>query len=421
MDELNGLLNADTRRRIEHIGTADIVVGLPNGGGSDAVGHLVDAMRVTLAKQSSGTTAVIATPAADLSDAAPETTVPIDDRDVHHLPLFRPPADAFRIKARYQRGPDQGSLVRQLFVAAHLLKAKACATMDCDVATFTPERADLLIRPVLDGKFDYVIPLYTRQKHDGTITNSIIYPLTRALYGWRVRQPVGSEFGLSADLAMHCLTKAIWDTDLARFGIDIWMTTTALVDGFRVSQAFLGARPRDVRDPRPELSVILRHTVGSVFALMEINEAVWQSVTASAAIPTVGKEPQLGEQQVHVNVEPMITALRLGLKDLLPLWEQVLAGETLDGLYQVAGGVGEAVHFPDDLWIRVIYDFALGHHYRILHRDHLLSALMPIYLGRVASFVIETRDGAAADVETRIEALCQRFEAMKPYLTGQWR
>ena len=95
--------------------------------------------------------------------------------------------------------------------------------------------------------FDYVAPLYLRHKFDGTITNSIVYPLTRALYGREVRQPIGGEFGFSGRLASHYLSRPVWDTDVARFGIDIWMTTTALADGFRVCQSFLGRE-----DPRPE-------------------------------------------------------------------------------------------------------------------------------------------------------------------------
>src|SRR5439155_747140 len=82
--------------------------------------------------------------------------------------------------------------------------------------------------PVVSGNAGYVTPLYARHKHDGTITNTVAYPLTRALYGARVRQPIGGEFGFAAELAHVWLAEPVWDTDVARFGIDIFMTTTAL-------------------------------------------------------------------------------------------------------------------------------------------------------------------------------------------------
>jgi hypothetical protein len=263
--------------------------------------------------------------------------------------------------------------------------------------------------------------LYRRHKYDGTITTSILYPLTRALYGPRIRQPVGADFGFSGHLASHCLASAPWNTDMTRYGIDLWMTTTAIAGGYRVCQAFLGAKPRDITGHRLDLSLLLRQAVGCLFSLMETHEAEWLAVTATAPVPTFGKEVPVGLDPIEIDVERMMKAMRQGVKDLLPLWEQVLAEETLNELYQVAGSMGEAFRFPDEVWVRVIYDFALGHHYRVLHRDHLLAALTPIYLGRVASFVLETQESDAADIERRIERLCRRFEAMKHYLVAQWR
>ena len=51
------------------------------------------------------------------------------------------------------------------------------------------------------------------------------------------------------------------DSDVARFGIDIWMTTTALADGFRVCQAFLGAKIHDAKDPGADLAAMLVQVV----------------------------------------------------------------------------------------------------------------------------------------------------------------
>ncbi len=68
-------------------------------------------------------------------------------------------------------------------------------------------------------------PYYHRHKFDGTITNNVVYPLTRALYGQQVRQPIGGDFGVSRALVRHYLGLPVWDTDVARYGIDIWMTT----------------------------------------------------------------------------------------------------------------------------------------------------------------------------------------------------
>ena len=48
-------------------------------------------------------------------------------------------------------------------------------------------------------------------------------------------------------------------------------------------------------------------------------------------------------------------------------------------------------HFPDDLWARVIYDLVLATRRGVLDTAQLVAALVPVYFGRVGSFVIENR------------------------------
>ena len=130
--------------------------------------------------------------------------------------------------------------------------------VDSDLRSITPEWIDLLSRPILDRDFDFVAPYYHRHKYDGTITNSIVYPLTRACTGMRVRQPIGGEFGVSGKVIARYLERDDWETDVARFGIDIWMTTIAIAEGFRVCQSFLGAKLHDAKDPGADLTSMFR-------------------------------------------------------------------------------------------------------------------------------------------------------------------
>ena len=68
----------------------------------------------------------------------------------------------------------------------------------------------------------------------------------------------------------------------------------------------------------------------------------------------------------------------------------------------------------------MIYDFAAGFHRELVHRDHLLKSMIPLYLGWVASFYRENRGGQASAVEEKIEDLCRIFEDQKPYLLERW-
>ena len=189
---------------------------------------------------------------------------------------------------RYIGPPGKGSAFRAIFTAVGMLGARACAVVDSDLRSITPDWIGRLLTPVMSGRADYITPLYARHKHDGTITNSVAYPLTRALYGLRVRQPIGGEFGFRAELARAYLEQPVWGTDVARFGIDIFMTTTAIARGARVAQAFLGAKVHDPKDPAADLGPMFTQVVGTLFHLAAANEPLWSKVQGSKDVPVIG-------------------------------------------------------------------------------------------------------------------------------------
>ncbi|MFH1671816.1 MAG: glycosyl transferase family 2, partial [Pseudomonadota bacterium] len=254
----------------------------------------------------------------------------------------------------------------------------------------------------------------------GTITNSIVYPLTRALYGKSIRQPIGGDFGFSGKLASFYLTKDVWETDVARFGIDIWMTTTAVANSFKICQAYLGAKIHDAKDPGSDLSAMLHQVVSSVFKLMEEYAGVWQNVSKSEPVRTFGFVYSVGLEPIHVNLDNMIEKFRIGVRDLDVLYRSFLPDELLSILHQLAEKPKELFSFPDRDWVWVIFHFALACHRRVMSTEQIIKSLTPLYLGKVASFVIETWDSTADDVERRLEELCLSFEKEKPKLVEIW-
>jgi hypothetical protein len=324
-----------------------------------------------------------------------------------------------KIVTPYHGLPGKGSAIRTICAVAERLSARACAVVDADLRSITPEWIELLLGPIVQQSLDFVAPLYLRHKYDGTITNSIVYPMTRALYGVDIRQPIGGDFGFSGRLAAHYLKKRVWETDVARFGIDIWMTTTAVAEGFRVCQAFLGAKIHDAKDPGLDLAGMLVQVVSSVFQLMETYHDRWRMVEGSALVPLFGFPHGVGLEPVPVNVERMRSIFRQGVDDLAEVWQHALAPETLADV-QALGRAADGLDFPDELWVRVVYDFALAHQRRALPQDQLLRSLVPLYLGRTASFVVQTANSGAEEVEALIGRLADNFAAQKPYLLRRW-
>jgi hypothetical protein len=412
-------LTSETETKVQEIGEAEILVGIPSYNNADTIGHVVRAVSVGLAKYFRGGRAVLVNSDGWSSDGTPDV-VARTVVDFGAMLISDRQSTLHKIITPYHGIPGKGSAFRTIFEIARRLNAKACAVVDADLRSITPEWIELLVRPVLEEGYDYVAPYYLRHKYDGTITNSIVYPLTRALYGQRIRQPIGGDFGFSGRLAGHYLEKHVWESDVARFGIDIWMTTEAIASGARVCQSFLGAKIHNPKDPVADLSSMLVQVVGAVLALTKEHHAVWAKVEGSQPVKLFGFQYEVGVEPVNVNVERMVGNFRQGLTDLLPIWEQMLAAETVESLLLLRDCPLRAVRILDDLWARLVYDVAISFHRRIMPRDHLLKALTPLYLGRTASFVLETQGLTSAEAEGRIEALCQAFEKRKPYLVERW-
>jgi glycosyltransferase involved in cell wall biosynthesis len=414
------VLTSEAQDQLGKLGEADIVVGIPSYNNARTIAHVVRAVSAGLAKHFHEARSVIVNSDGGSKDgtqrAVLETPVATD-----HLLLMRHPLQpVHRISTPYHGLPGKGSAVRAIFRAAQRLKAKACAIVDSDLRSITPDWIDLLVRPVLEHNFDYVCPYYRRHRYDGTITNSIVYPLTRALYGTRVRQPIGGEFGMSARLIERYLSKDVWETDVARFGVDIWMTTTALAEPFKVCQVFLGAKIHDPKDPGADLTAMLVQVVGSLFTLMEEHEKTWKNVRGSVPAPLYGFPYAVGLEPVKVNPERMIHAYQQGVRDLMSVYESFLHPDLVGELGRLGEASADRFVLDDSLWASVVYEFAAAYHQRKLDRQHLLKSLTPLYLGWVSSYVVRTQADSDDEAEQKIELLALAYEQLKTRLVERW-
>jgi glycosyltransferase involved in cell wall biosynthesis len=415
------LLNEELGARLDEVGEVDIVAGIPSFNNARTITHVVRAVAGGLAKYFPDRKSLIVNSDGGSTDGTREAVMDADlDPESLMLVAHRVPVIQ-KITTPYLGIPGKGSAFRTIFAITERLKAKACMVVDSDLRSITPHWVELLAAPVLDRGFDYIAPFYLRHKYDGTITNSIIYPMSRALFGRRIRQPIGGDFGLSGRVASRFLAKDVWESDVARYGIDIWMTLTAMAEGFRVGQSYLGAKLHDAKDPGADLTAMFRQVVSSLFALMETYDAEWKKVETSEPVPMFGLPFDVGLEPIAVDVERMKRAYVQGLRDLGAIYRSFLSPSTLEGLEQAALRTGDDFRVADGLWVRLIYEFAGAYHGKVLDRDHLLSSLIPLYLGRTGSFVLEVREADATTVEVKIEALAQEFELQKPYLLESWR
>src|ERR1035441_2271304 len=69
----------------------------------------------------------------------------------------------------------------------------------------------------------------------------------------------------------------------------------------------------------------------------------------------------------------------------------------------------------DDLWVRIVYDFALGHR---LRAGTTFSDRLRPYLGWIASYALEMETAGPVQIDARIERLAGAYEAGKLYLVS---
>ena len=321
----------------------------------------------------------------------------------------------------YHGYPGRAAALRAILQTAQRLNAKACAVVDAGLHTVQPNWIDRLIAPVLADGFDYVSPYYVRHVNEGAITRAIVYPMFRALYGVRLRQPVASEFGCSGRLVTHFLEQDFWDVQHAPVGIDLWLAVASVSGDFRTCEAVLGLRGAASRGTPVDLTTALAQVVGALFTDLEHRVDVWQRVRGSTAIPIFGTLPAIGPEAPSLNVDELIQSFRLGYRELREIWTWVLPPRTIVDLRKLTEMAPDRFRFDDRLWASIVYDFALGDSLHVMPRDHLRRSLTPLYSGWLASFVVQMRGATLSQLEDRVEQVCLGFEAEKRYLISRWR
>jgi glucosylglycerate synthase len=397
--------------------SADVAVAFLTYNNVETVKTVAAAAAAGLAQNFPGVSAALIDADAGSSDGTPEALEAVGLPVV--IARYEPPAGE-RAAVPFHGVPGRGEGLRAAFAAARDLHARACVVLEADVISAGPDWIRDLAGPILGEKADFVGPAYARHRWEGTITRLLLAPLVRALYGRRLQQPFGGQQALSARLVDHLLVHPKWNWS-GRDVSDLWITGAAIADGFAVWEAWLGPHTVRSRTRTSDLPTMLAETVGAAFTLMDRHQDLWLEVRGSESLPTVGTPHAPLVEPRTLDVEAMLDAFRLGVRDLGGIWEMILAPDTLGEVLVLENATGPGLRFRDDLWARIVYEFALGHHYAVVHRDHLLRSLVPIYLGRTAAYVQATRVATAEATEQMLEDTALAFERQKPYLVEHWR
>ncbi|HEY7303996.1 MAG TPA: hypothetical protein VH601_07780 [Bryobacteraceae bacterium] len=406
-------LPEQTRQQIEQIRTVDLVVGLAAEEANQNLAGIAETVRGGLARLTKPVRAVLLHKDAG-SPAAPAPSQNGLENESLQLLSYSPPA----LHSSLMLVESIAGAYRSICEISQKLDARACVVIASSPEGLTSEWIFGLAQPVLEGELDLVAPSYAPHKFEGLLNNAILYPATRALYGKRVLNPLGPDFGFSSRLVQALLS----ESSRARGpGVRLpLIAPEAIVRGFKLCQAHLGRRifpPVDWKN----LDSILAEVLDPLFLGIERDAAFWQHIRSSEPVPTYGDALPWVEESIAFDAKRLLEPFKLGFRNLREIWGLVLPPSALLELTKADRLPPEQFRIPDELWTNIIYDFALAYHLRTIGRDHLLHALTPLYLGWIASYAIEVEPLGGVAVQRRLERLCTAYESRKPYLVSRWR
>jgi glucosylglycerate synthase len=413
----------DLLRQLMSVGEVDLLVGMSSHNSANPVSHALDAIEDSFQRNFVRQRVVIVhVGGGDKDEDVVEAKGPgnLAEKSLR-LPGITSLRTSHRVTANFSGPPSPGIALRTILAAADLLRARACAVVSPAASNLTPDSIANLLRPAYREKFDFVAPLYTRNKYQGLLARNLLYPMSRALFGCGIRELFSDEWGFSGRLAALCLNQDVWHEEAILARPEAWMAITAISSDFRCCQAFLGEKPQAVKGPGTDIVEVLRQTVGTLFWCLETQQSLWLDRQRSQTVPTFGTAHELTSDQSDLDRHRIFEMFRSGVTELEPILSSILDPETHSEIKSIVSLEEGKFRFKSDIWVRTLYDFAASYHHAVINRDHLVQALAPLYRGMTYSFLVEHADSSPAEMEAASETLCAEFERQRPYLMERWK
>lgn len=413
----------DFVRQLMSVGEVDLMVGLPTHNSESSVGEVIASIDKAFQEKYKRERVVIVGVDGGSTDGTCDVIQKADIVAHQNSRGITSLRTVHRIMTKYDSVPVPGIALRTLLATADLLRAKACAIISPNSVNVTPEWVENLLEPIYRQGLDFVAPIYSRHKYDGLLARILLYPMTRATLGSRVYELQSDEFAFSGKLASYCLNQEVWHNEAIRDAPQTWMAITAICNDFKYGQSFLGPKVRPANVPAPDLVTVVRQVVSALFWCLESESSVWiDKPTAALAASTSGVNGHHWlEGSDQANPTRGWEMFRTGITELTPVLQSIVTKDTLSEIEKTATLEVPTFHIPDELWVKALYEFAASYHWDVLSRDHVVQALVPLYRGKISSYLIRHQDSSFEQIDAHAEALCQEFEKQRPYLIERWK
>jgi glucosylglycerate synthase len=414
-------LGDDFLRQLMSVGEADLLIAVPSYNNAATIAQTVEAIEESYQRSFVRDRVVILNVDGGSSDHTPDVVLNSNGRKgpAHRgLTTLR---TVHRVATQYAKSPSQGQALRTVLATVDLLRVRSCAIVSPTTTNLDASWIANLLRPAYRQEFDFVAPLYARSKYQGLLARNLLYPMSRAVFGQRIREMYSDEWGFSGRLAMQCLSENVWNIEAVRERPEAWMAITAVSSGMKCCQSFLGAKIAPAGRTGPSFVDAVRQTVGNFFWCLENFTGYWVERKGSDPVPSFGPEHEMTTDEKAPNRKQFLEMFQKGVSELEPILATILTHDTHAQIKRISELEADKFRFAPELWVRTLYEFAASYHREVINRDHLVQALVPLYRGQVYSFFVEHGDSSADEIEADSETLCLEFERQKPYLIERWK
>jgi glucosylglycerate synthase len=412
--EHESTLSDSLLRHLIAVGQVDILVGLPTLDNAATVVDVIRAIHVCFTRDFPRLRTVMINSDGGSTDGTPELIRTATFTEADMVQTSHSLRTLHRVVAPYHGLPGKHAALRTLFAAAELTQAKTLVVVDPAGPATTAERITELIAPIASGDAEFLAPRYRRHPRDGVLVTQLVRPVVRVLYGVALDEPLGAEFSCSGRFASSCLERDIWNREVARFAIDLWLRTEAMADGFALGQIWRTATA--TTGARTTLREAVQQVVLSMFESLRVHESFWMATNGVAELRTWGQDPRAVPDAPAWDYVALAEQARRELLEIKPLLQEVLEP---DMLARVIGDTsGPAFHLDDELWVRIVYAFIAASRQGRTAIEHLAGMFVPLYMWRAAAFMAHTAPESVPSVQARLDSLCETFQRLKPTLVG---
>ena len=413
------LLSDDLLRHLMAAGQTDVLIGIPTLNNAATLEPVLSALHQAVAEGLAQYRVLVVNSDGGSQDGT-QALVGLSARS-HTATLLASHSlrTMHRIAAPYHGMPGKRAAIRTLLAAADLLQVRAVAIIDPAASSPSAEVYRVLLLAALDSKADFVAPSPARDPREGPFVTQVVRPMIAGVFGASFEDPLAEEFTASGRFAADVLRCTAWEAEPLRAGVDIWLRAHALAGGFRTVEVTTAPRPRSAAAAQATLRDVVQQVLPAVWTCLDVYAAQW-GTGSTAAWPEQMGPPQGLSPPPQWELREMERAFQSAAVDLGPVWRNILPGPLVDAL-MLAAAETETPRFPDAVWADVLVEFALAWRARRVRVDDLTSSFAPIYLGRAAAFLRETRGAHASEARARLDELVRHIQLRRQRLQEAWR